>query len=144
MRALVKAFYPMASAADVKNILSNSGTKPTTSVMHILPAASSINYNYNYNNNNYNNNNNIVLTRPPSTTAYFTGDTDGFPEPLLHLADGINNVALPSQRLGLIPLSHLFPSNLLSMIDRQVVLSNRILRTTNICSIANARPQAFK
>ena len=99
--ALVKAFYPTASEADVKNILSNSGTKPTTRcTAYTSGSTSSINYNYNYNNNNYNNNNNIVLTRPPSTTAYFTGDTDGFPEPLLHLADGINNVALPSQRLG--------------------------------------------
>ena len=118
--ALVKAFYPTASEADVKNILSNSGTKPTTRWPALyFRHTSSINYNYNYNNNNYNNNNNIVLTRPPSTTAYFTGDTDGFPEPLLHLADGINNVALPSQRLGHDPLSHLFPSNLLSTINRQ-------------------------
>ena len=111
--ALVKAFYPMASAADVKNILSNSGTKPSTPCNVYTSGSNSINYNYN------NNNNNVILTRSPSSTAYFTGDTDGFPEPLLHLADDINNLVSPSQRLGLIPLSHLLPSNLLSMIDRQ-------------------------
>ena len=112
--ALVKAFYPRASAADIKNILSNTGTKPGTPCSAYTSGGSSnINYNFNSNNNNF------VLSRPVSTTAYFTGDTDGFPEPLLHLADGINNILLPSQRSGLLPLSHFLQSNLLSMLYRE-------------------------
>ena len=112
--ALVKAFYPRASATEVKNILSNTGTKPGTPCnAYTSGGSSSINYNSNSNNHN------IVLSRTASSNAYFTGDTDRFSEPLLHLADGINNILLPSQRSGLVPLSNLLQSNLLSMLNRE-------------------------